>query len=444
MTEEANWIDRMKVIIKNKTHPIGIVGLGYVGLPLAVTFAQKGYKVIGFDVDTKKTGDINYGISPIADVKNVTLGRLVRKGLLHATTDARALSRTFVIIICVPTPLNKNKQPDLSYVETSAEMVGRVMCKGALVVLESTSYPGTTRDVVAPIIERAGEGKKYFLAYSPERVDPSSRTFTFKNTPKLVAGLDTDATDLAVQLYETIVKKVIRVSKPEIGEIAKIFENVYRSVNIGLVNELALMCERLGLSVWEVLDAAETKPFGFNRFNPSPGVGGHCIPIDPYYLDQKVVEVGYHSRFIRVAMDINEGMPEHVVEGIARALDQKRGKALSKSIVLVLGVAYKPNVADIRGSPAVEIIRLLKDRGARIYYHDPFVPELPDGTKSVHEADLPGVIKDVGCVVLATDHSMYATMGSYIIENSRLLYDTRGWSHGANPPTGDNVVRLGE
>lgn len=327
------------------------------------------------------------------------------------------------------------------------------MSEGTLVILESTTYPGTTREVVAPIIENASGKKNYYLAYSPERVDPSSRNHTFSNTPKLVAGLNGQATDLASELYSKIVCKAVRVSSPEIGETAKVFENVFRSVNIGLVNELAMMCERLGISVWEVLNACETKPFGFMRFNPSPGVGGHCIPVDPYYLDQKVVEAGYHSRFIRVAMDINESMPEYVVNGIAKALDQRQGKALSRSQILLLGLAFKPNVGDVRESPAVEVMVELHKRGAGLKYHDPFVPEakLPWGTiPSINRSDMAASLAESDCVVMLTNHSYYANIWRMIIENSKLLYDARGWTYTlsayklTNPHGLPNVVRLGE
>jgi len=449
--EEINWKGRMLNIIKSKEHPIGIVGLGYVGLPLAVAFANKGYKVVGVDVNKKRVSEVNAGMSPITDVKNASLQRLVKKGLIKATDNHAELQKTFVIIICVPTPLNKNKQPDLSYVEDTASAVGRCMYKGSLVVLESTSYPGTTRDVVYPIIERSGKDKKFFLAYSPERVDPSSRLFTLRNTPKLVAGMDDDSTEVAVELYSAIVKKVVRVSRPEIGETAKVFENVFRSVNIGLVNELAMMCEKLGISVWEVLEAAETKPFGFMRFSPSPGVGGHCIPIDPYYLDQKATEVGFHSRFIRVAMDINEQMPNHVVEGIARALDLRQGKALSVSTILVLGVAYKQNVADTRESPSLEVLKKLYERGATVRYYDSFVPYLPEmKMTSVNRRDLLENIKEVDCVVMATNHSEFTPIWRHIVDKAKLVYDARGWTYTlkdyklVNPQSLQNVVRLGE
>ncbi len=451
MKEEVNWKGRMLHIIKSKKHPIGIVGLGYVGLPLAVAFANKGYKIIGVDVNLARVKDINSGVSPITDVKSIALQRMVKKGMLRVTNQPDILRLAPVIIICVPTPLNKNKQPDLSCVEDSALAVGRCMHEGSLVILESTSYPGTTRDVVYPIIEREARGKKFFLAYSPERVDPNSRAFTFRNTPKLVAGVDDDATEMAMGLYSEIVKKVVRVSRPEIGETAKVFENVFRSVNIGLVNELAMMCEKLGISVWEVLEAAETKPFGFMRFSPSPGVGGHCIPIDPYYLDQKAAEVGFHSRFIRVAMDINEQMPEHVVEGIAKALDLRQGKALSTSIILVLGVAYKPNVADTRGSPSLEVLKKLYDRGATVRYYDSFVPCLPEmKMNSIDRRDLQENIGEVDCVVMATNHSEFTPIWRHIVDKSKLLYDARGWTYTLKdyelekPQSLQNVVRLGE
>lgn len=278
MSEEAiDYMGRMKEIIRSKSHPIGIVGLGYVGLPLAMAFANKGYKVIGVDTNLRRVEDINAGVSPITDVKNVSLRRMVSKDFIKATSYHAELKKAFVIIMCVPTPLNKQKQPDLSYIEASSAEVGRCMYDGSLVILESTSYPGTTREVVDNILRDTGKDKKYFLAYSPERVDPSSRSFTLRNTPKLVAGIDEESAELAIQLYSNIVKKVVPVSRPEIAETAKVFENVFRNVNIGLVNELAMMCEKLGISVWEVLDGAETKPFGFMRFNPSPGVGGHCF-----------------------------------------------------------------------------------------------------------------------------------------------------------------------
>lgn len=427
--------------IKDKSAAIGIVGLGYVGLPLAVAFATAGFKVLGVDIRQSNVNSVNRGESYIADVSSNSLSSVVTGKLLEATTDQSRLGSVDAICICVPTPLTSTRDPDLSYVIHESEQISKYLRPGQLVILESTTYPGTTRQVVLPALESSGLrcGTDFYLAYSPERVDPGSKGHDMKSTPKLVGGIDPQSTELARLLYSRVAGTVLPVSRPEVAEMTKVFENVFRSVNIALVNELARLCERMGLSVWEVIEAASSKPFGYMPFYPGPGVGGHCIPLDPYYLANKARELDFHVRFIELAAEINEHMPYHVVSRILEALNAG-GKSLAGARVLVLGVAYKKDVEDTRESPALKIIQLLREKGAEVSYNDPYVSQIhvPAGDMESVELDHERLAAS-DCVVIAADHSCY-DMGD-IVARAKLVFDARGATRGLN---GNNIVRLGE
>ena len=427
--------------IRDKSAIIGIVGIGYVGLPLAVAFAMAGFKVLGFDIRQKNVDSVNLGKSYIADVSSDSLSEVVTRKLLEATTDQSRIGEADAICICVPTPLTTTKEPDLSYVIHESNEISRHLRPGQLVVLESTTYPGTTRQVVLPNLESSGLrcGIDFYLAYSPERVDPGSKNYNIGNTPKIVGGIDSQSTQLAQLLYSQIAGTVVPVSCPEAAEMTKVFENVFRSVNIALVNELAHLCERMGLSVWEVIDAASTKPFGYMSFYPGPGVGGHCIPLDPYYLANKARELDFHTRFIELAAEINEHMPYHVVSRILEALSA-RGKGLKGARVLVLGVAYKKDVEDTRESPALKIIQLLCEKGAEVSYNDPYIPQIHVPAGDMESVKLSGkYLASMDCVVIATDHSCY-DMGE-VAAHAKLVFDTKGATRRLRS---DNIVRLGE
>ena len=384
----------------------GVIGLGYVGLPLVVAFARAGVPAVGFDVDAERTGAIRRGESYIADVAAADVKAVVDAGLLAATTDFSALAEVDTINICVPTPLRKTRDPDLSYIIAAVEQVAAHLRAGQLVVLESTTYPGTVDEVVRPRLEAGGlrAGADFCLAFSPERVDPGSAEWTTRNIPKVVGGVDTGSTETAAALYRLIVDTVVPVSSPRVAEMVKLLENTFRAVNIGLVNELALMCRDLGVDVWEVIEAARTKPFGFMPFYPGPGLGGHCIPIDPFYLSWKARQSGFESRFIELAGHVNAGMPRYVVERVAEALNS-RSRALRGSRVHLFGVAYKPNVSDVRESPAIAVAELLLRRGAAVTYSDPFVPSVRAGVVSMDAvAAEPALAGGIDCAVITTDH----------------------------------------
>ncbi len=411
--------------ITNKT-VVCIIGLGYVGLPLALAFAKAGLKVLGVDIQQRRVDWVNNGQSYIADVDSKVLKEAVREGLLEATTDQSRLKEVDAICICVPTPLTKTKDPELSYVISESEVVSRYLQKGQLVILESTTYPGTTREVMLPILERSGlkAGRDFYLAFSPERVDPGSKNYNVRNTPKVIGGIDVKSTKLATLLYSRIVDKVVPVSNPEVAEMTKVFENVFRNVNIALVNELTLLCEKMGLSVWEVIDAAATKPFGYMPFYPGPGIGGHCIPLDPYYLANKAREFDFHTRFIELAADINEHMPYYVVSRIMEALNS-RDKSLNSAKVLVLGVAYKRDVEDVRESPSLKLIELLCEKGANVSYNDPYVASVRISEKNLRSVELTDEqLASADCVVIATDHTCYDYKD--IAQKSSFVFDTRG------------------
>ena len=427
--------------IKDKSAIIGIIGIGYVGLPLAVAFAMAGFKVLGFDIRQKNVDSVNRGKSYIADVSDDNLSSVVTKKLLEATADQSRLGEADAICVCVPTPLTTTKDPDLSYVIHESDQISKYLRPGQLVVLESTTYPGNTRQVILPKLEVSGLrcGTDFYLAYSPERVDPGSKDYDVKNTPKIVGGIDPQSTQLAQLLYSQIAGAVLPVSCPEVAEMTKIFENVFRSVNIALVNELARLCERMGLSVWEVIEAASTKPFGYMSFYPGPGIGGHCIPLDPYYLANKARQLDFHTRFIELAAEINEYMPYHVVSRILEALSA-RGKSLNRAKILVLGVAYKKDIEDTRESPALKIIQLLYERGAHVSYNDPYVPRIHVPARNMESVELrTEYLASMDCVIIATDHSSYDM--DKVVAHAKLVFDTRGATRGLGD---DNIVRLGE
>ncbi len=386
---------------------VGIVGLGYVGLPLAMAFVEAGFEVLGFDVDPRVVEGLRAGRSHIGDVRSEAVGPAVDKGLLSATTDFARLADADAVLICVPTPLSKTEDPDLSYVMRATESLTGVLRKGQLVVLESTTYPGTTRDLVTPALEKSGleAGVDFFIAFSPERVDPANPTWGIVNTPKIVGGLTASCHRLAVALYADVIDRVVEVSSPEVAELAKILENTFRAVNIGLVNEMAVIADRLGIDVWEVIDAAATKPYGFMRFFPGPGLGGHCIPIDPLFLAWKMKTLQYRTRFIELAAEVNAEMPMYVIRRAEEALNSVR-KPVNGSRVLVLGVAYKPDVNDTRESPALDIIALLQQRGAEVEYHDPQVPALELESGDLSSVELTAErLEAADLVLIATDHS---------------------------------------
>jgi len=419
---------------------IGIVGLGYVGLPLAVAFAESGASVIGADLDPERVAAIRAGRSFIEDVPTAALGELVAAGRLGAADDVAALKDCDAIIICVPTPLGKSKEPDISFIVSAADAIAAIIRPGQLVVLESTTYPGTTQEVLLPRFEARGiaAGEDFFLAFSPERIDPGNTRYTLRDIPKVVGGLTEACRELVAALYGRITR-VVPVSSPETAEMVKLFENTFRSVNIALVNEFAIMCRKLGLSVWEVIGAAATKPFGFMPFYPGPGLGGHCLPSDPYYLSWKVRLEGYEPRFITFADEINRRMPEYVVGLVTDALNA-RERAVRGSRILVLGVAYKPNVGDTRDSPALEIFETLLAKGARVEYHDPLVPSLRVGgarRESLDWRTLDLAAWDV--VLVLTAHASYEWAA--VVRGARLVIDTRN-ATGALKPAPANVIRL--
>ena len=422
------------------TPTVGVIGLGYVGLPLAVAFADSGARVIGVDVDPRRIAAVASGQSYVEDVPGDDLQRLVRDGRLVGSGDVTALAEADAIVICVPTPLGKSKEPDISFIVAAADAVARVLRAGQLVVLESTTYPGTTEEILVPRFEANGlrAGRDFFLAFSPERIDPGNRRHTLRSIPKVVGGLTETCTALARALYARVVDEVVAVSNPQTAEMVKLFENTFRSVNIALANEFAIMCRRLGVSVWEVIAGAATKPFGFMPFYPGPGLGGHCLPSDPYYLSWKVRLAGYEPRFITFADEINRQMPTYVVHMVADALND-RARALRGARVLVLGVAYKPNVADTRDSPALEIIDALLGKGADTAYHDFFVPTLR--VNGVDLASVPWPPTDLGSydvVLVLAAHAGYDWKA--IARDARLIVDTRNATDGCDGA--GTIIRL--
>jgi UDP-N-acetyl-D-glucosamine dehydrogenase len=437
-----NHYDRLTASFEDRSARIAILGLGYVGLPLAVVFAEAGFHVTGIDPVGSKVESINRGESYVLDVSSEQVTRLVNSGCLKATTDFSALLEADAVSICVPTPLRKTGDPDLSFIVSAAESVAQYVHAGMVVVLESSTYPGTTREMVLPrLVEDSGlkVGEDVFLAFSPERVDPGRKDWTTVNTPKVIGGISMACSQVSSCWYSQALQKVVMVSSAEVAEMAKLLENTFRMINIGLVNELAIMCDRLGVDVWEVIDAAATKPFGFMKFTPGPGLGGHCIPIDPLYLSWKLKSLNYTARFIELASEINTNMPRFVVGKVQDALNSQ-AKPLKNSRVLVLGAAYKPDIDDLRESPSLDVIGLLKQKGAIVSYHDPYIPQIHhDGWTLTSVADLLGEIKSADCVVIVTNHSSYDY--AEILNAASLLVDTRNalGKLGQNHP---NVVRL--
>ena len=410
--------------IRNKTARAGIVGLGYVGLPLAVEMGHVGYSVTGIDVHGAKVAEINRGVSYIQDVPTETMAPLVKSGKLKATTDFAAVAELDTINICVPTPLRKTKDPDMSYIVSACEGIAKYLKPGTLVILESTTYPGTTDELVRPILERTDlrVGKELFLCFSPERVDPGNPKFQTKNIPKVVGGTTPACAQLAVMLYSQALDHVVPVSSTQVAEMVKLLENTFRMINIGLVNELAMMCGRMGIDVWEVIDAAATKPFGFMPFYPGPGLGGHCIPIDPFYLSWKSKQAGIEARFIELAGYINGQMPHFVVDKIASALNE-HAKPLKGSHVHIMGVAYKRDIDDMRESPAIDVAHLLMQSGSKVTYSDPFVPKFVVDKTELLDQDAMTSAAAADCVVIITDHKGLAYRD--LLDRSQLVVDTR-------------------
>ena len=419
----------LKTKIEQGTAVVGVVGLGYVGLPLLAAFHQAGFAVIGFDVDPRKIVALRAGENYLKHLGKTLISDMIAAGRFEVTEDARRLAEPDAILICVPTPLGPHREPDLKYVEQSADDAARTLRPGQLIVLESSTYPGTTRDVVKPRLDARGLacGRDYFLAYSPEREDPGRKDFDTRTIPKLVGGVDRLSGELAVALYRRAVRQVIPVTTAEVAEAAKLLENIYRAVNIALVNEMKMLLTSMGIDIWEVIAAAATKPFGFAPFYPGPGLGGHCIPIDPFYLTWKAREVGMPTRFIELAGEINHAMPDYVVGRATLALND-RGRSVRGARVLVLGLAYKPDVDDVRESPSFELIEKLTDLGATVDYNDPHVPATHKmrkydlGMKSV--ALTADALSGYDCVILATNHSSYDAQ--FIADHARLIIDTRG------------------
>jgi UDP-N-acetyl-D-glucosamine dehydrogenase len=411
---------------KNKTAKIAVLGQGYVGLPLSAVFGEAGFEVVGIDPDQRKVDSINKGVSYIEDVSTEVVEKLVKAGKLRATTDFAVIAEVDAVSICVPTPLRKTGDPDLSFILTAAEDLKKYIHAGMAIVLESTTYPGTTRELLLDqLSEGAGltVGEDFFLAFSPERVDPGREDWTTINTPKVMGGITPDCTEVCAVWYQQALETVVRVTSAEVAELSKLLENTFRMVNIGLVNEMALMCDRLGVDVWEVIEAAATKPFGFMKFTPGPGLGGHCIPIDPLYLSWKLKSLNYTARFIELASEINTNMPRHVVTKVMDFLNDN-GRSLNGSKVLVLGAAYKPDIDDLRESPALDVISLLQEKKAQVSYHDPYIPHLNhDGLEMVSVPDLMKAVADADCVVIITNHSDYDY--DAILDKARLVVDTR-------------------
>jgi len=411
--------------IEDRKATVAIIGLGYVGLPLAVEFAKGGFKVIGYDVSERVVRSLMEGRSHIQDVPSAEVAKLVRQGLFEATTDESRLKDADAVSIAVPTPLAKTRDPDMSYVTAAAEAVSRTAHKGLLVVLESTTYPGTTREVLLPILTKLGltVGEDVFLAFSPERVDPGNPKYQTKNTPKVVGGITPACTEVATALYAAVIDEVVPVTTTEAAELVKLLENTFRSVNIGLVNEMAIVCDKLGVDVWEVIEAAATKPFGFMKFTPGPGIGGHCIPLDPHYLAWKMRTLNYKTRFIDLASEINSQMPAYVMEKVAQALNDDR-KAFNGSRVLVVGVAYKPDIDDIRESPALDVMRLLEQHGAEVVFYDPHVSSFREDGHSRSGVDLtPDELHRADAVVIVTNHR--AIDYQMLMDHATVIVDSR-------------------
>ncbi|PIS47902.1 MAG: UDP-N-acetyl-D-glucosamine dehydrogenase [Elusimicrobia bacterium CG08_land_8_20_14_0_20_51_18] len=423
----------MEKNIREKKCRIAIIGFGYVGMPLGLEFAGSGFKVTAFEVDHKKIASVKKGKSHVQDVPDSEIKKLLARKALRITGDFSELKKQDAIIVCVPTPLRKSKDPDVSYIVSAAMAIRKNLRKGQLIILESTTYPGTTRELVLPVLEESGlkAGRDFYLAFSPERVDPGNKKYGIKNTPKVVGGIDRKSTELSALLYSFAVEKVFPVSNCETAEIVKLLENTFRAVNIAMINELALMCKKLGLNVWEVIEAAKTKPFGFMPFYPGPGIGGHCIPLDPHYLGWKMKTLNFEPRFIELAGAINSSMPEHVISMLYEIMS-RNGKALSRSRVLIVGLAYKPDIADYRESPAIDIFSLLEKTGAKVEYHDPYIPFITVGGKKHRSAPLGGNVSAYDCVLIITNHSSLDYR--LLLKRSKLVFDARNALKGLVSP----------
>ena len=448
-----NGYEIMLKAIKEKKVEIAVMGLGYVGLPLALEFARAKYRVTGLDPDARKSEAISAGRSYITDVKSSDLGKAVKSGFLRATTDFSELRKTDVVFICVPTPFSKAKEPDVSYIIKASGSIAEHMVRKQLIILESTTYPGTTEEIVLPILENAGfrAGKDFYLVFSPERVDPGNKKFTIKNTPKVIGGLDPKSTELAKALYSQIISRehIVPVSNPRIAEMTKLLENTFRSVNIALINELTLLCDRMGIDIWEVIDAASSKPFGFMPFYPGPGVGGHCIPVDPYYLSWKAREYDFYTKFIELSAEINQGMSRYVTSKVGDALNEE-GKSLKGAKILALGVAFKRDINDARNSPAIKVIEELAGKGAELDYSDPYIPDLGNGNAYFSVKTGLGRKKSVritakalagyDAVVILVDHSDFNF--PFIVRNSKLIVDAKNACKKIRVKNGGKIIKI--
>ena len=443
----------MKAQIDKKQAQIAVMGLGYVGLPLALEFAKSGFHVLGVDPDKRKSRAIIQGKSYISDIEDGDIKQVVNKGFLKATSDFSALSDMDVIFICVPTPFSKFKEPDVSFIIDASRRIREFLKKGALIILESTTYPGTTEEIVLPILEEGGLkcGKDFFLVFSPERVDPGNKHFSIRNTPKVIGGVDKQSAALAKGLYSKIIAEqlIIEVSNPRIAEMTKLLENIFRSVNIALINELTFLCDRMKIDIWEVIDAASSKPFGFMPFYPGPGVGGHCIPVDPYYLSWKAREYDFYTKFIEMSAEINLNMPRYVVQKIFEALNED-GKSISGSKILALGIAFKKDINDARNSPALKVIDELVSRGANVVYHDPFIKAVGNGSEYFRVESGVGkitsarmsrkLLSEQDCVCILVDHECFNI--PFIVKNSKLIVDTRNVTKNVKVSGGGRIVKI--
>lgn len=420
--------DELLKKIADKEIVAGVVGLGYVGLPLAVEKAKAGFRTIGFDVQEEKVNLVNQGHNYIGDVVDSDLARLVEAGTLSATTDFSVIKDVDFVAICVPTPLDAHQQPDISYVESSAKSIAKYLHKGMMVVLESTTYPGTTEELIKPILESSGLkcGEDFYLGFSPERVDPGNAIYKTKNTPKVVGGLGKDASEVISAMYEAVLQnKVFRASSPAVAEMTKILENTYRNINIGLINELAILCNRMNINLWEVIEAAKTKPFGFTAFYPGPGLGGHCIPLDPYYLSWKAREYGFHTSMIEASMMVNDRMPEYCVSRAGDMLNRRFKKSLNGSKILVLGVAYKQDIDDYRESPAIRVIENLQKEGADTVFYDPYIPKFREHGK-VYEGEkelTAELVESADLVIITASHSNVDY--EFVQRHAKAIFDTK-------------------
>lgn len=433
---------QLETKIRERTAVGGVIGLGYVGLPLAQHLCQAGFSVVGLDIDDRKVKSLMEGKSYFKHIPSEGIAEMVESKKFTATTDFSHITNIDCLSICVPTPLNKYREPNLEYVEETARQIAKYLRPGHLIILESTTYPGTTRDVLLPILSESGlkAGDDFFVSFSPEREDPGNPDFSISQIPKVIGGMTEDCTDLSCLYYEALFKEVVPVDTPEIAEMSKLLENIFRSVNIALVNELKMLCDRMDIDIWKVIEAASTKPFGFMPFYPGPGLGGHCIPIDPFYLTWKAREYDFATRFIELSGEINTSMPRYVVGRVMEALNE-RGKALKGSRMMVLGAAYKKNVDDVRESPSIELIEQLTEYGADVVYNDPFVPRITPGR--LHHVTMDSVelneasLSESDCVLIATAHDSYNA--AFIVEHASLIVDTRNFTAGVPDPDGKVV-----